>query len=118
MRICVDFDGVVHNPNDKDEGYKMGKPIEGARDAILKLKNEGNEIIIFTVRGGTPHYVAEWMNFFNIPFDEITNIKPDDVAFFIDDHGLRFEGDWTKTLEDINKYNKEYHGATRQLYDR
>ena len=43
-----------------------------------------------------------------IPFDEVTNIKPNNVAFFIDDHALRFKGDWQETLSELFDYHSEY----------
>lgn len=98
MRICIDFDGVIRGKDDK--------PIEGAVSAMKDLW-DNVYIIIFTVRVGEPS-VIEWLEKYNIRFNELTNIKPDDIAFFIDDHALRFDGNWQKTLEDMNFYDKNY----------
>lgn len=107
-RIAIDFDGVLCDPQNVEPGFKMGNPILGAQDSIRKLWAQGWYIIIFTVRGGLPKHVEEWLKFFDIPFNEVTNIKPNDVAFFVDDHALRFEGQWDETLAAIEFRHKEY----------
>lgn len=105
MILAIDFDGVLHNPYKVQPGYKMGIAVAGAVEAMQELAKE-NKLIIHTIWGDTPQRieaVADWLDYFKIPYSNITNIKP--VAdFYIDDHAIRFES-WEQTLKDI----KELH---------
>ena len=113
--IAVDFDGVIHGYS---EGWKDGTiyddPIPGVQEA-LKLLQSDYEIIIFSTRNHDrtvdgdkqPNQVGEmraYMEKHNIPFDKIhiENGKPL-VKLLIDDNVYRFEGDWAKSFEEIEK---------------
>ena len=103
--ISIDFDGVIHNPNDRAPGYKMGKPFHGARDSILGMKRKGWKVIISSARAieSQRPYICQWLSYFGIPYDEVTNIKP--VAdYYIDDKAIEFK-DWNQTMVSIQ--NKE-----------
>lgn len=99
--IAIDFDGVIHDHKNPVEGRRMGGPIEGAQKAIKILKLQRNfKIVIFSVWGGTlqgQSTIGEWMKFYSIPYDEITNIKPNALAY-IDDKGIRYEN-WSQVLD-------------------
>lgn len=101
--IAIDFDGVVHDHKNPVEGRRMGGPIEGAQKAIKILKLQRNfKIVIFCVWAGSEQgrqTIAEWMKFYSIPYDEITNIKPQ-AKIYIDDKGYRFEN-WDSALDFI-----------------
>lgn len=48
MRIAVDFDGTI-----VEHSYpKIGKPIPGAIETLLKLQNQGHQLILWTYRHG------------------------------------------------------------------
>ena len=48
MRIAVDFDGTI-----VEHDYpKIGKPIEGAIETMLKFQEAGHDIILWTYRHG------------------------------------------------------------------
>lgn len=101
MMWAIDFDRVVHDADNPVQGRRMGPPIEGAKDALKDIRNAGNEIIIFTVWGGTDQgrdTIKKWMQYYEIPFDSITNVKPN-ADIFIDDRAVRFI-DW----KDLNAY--------------
>ena len=53
MRLGIDFDGVIHNHKVPLEGKRMGAPIEGAKDSLLKLAARGDEIIVHTVKANS-----------------------------------------------------------------
>jgi hypothetical protein len=86
--IAVDFDGVLCSLEPKP-GMRMGLPIEGAIEAMRALKAKGHTLIIFTVRGERPKHVVDWCQYYDIPFDDITRIKPN-ADLFIDDKAATF----------------------------
>lgn len=99
--IMVDFDGVIHDYKRPIEGRRMGLPITGAKQAIILLR-ERFKVVIFTVWGGTEKgkkVVSDWMEYYDIPYDEITNIKYAS-EYYIDDRAIRFK-DWKTTLESV-----------------
>lgn len=104
LRLAVDFDGVCHDPNNVMPGYKLGKPVEGAQEALQGLKRDGAIIVIHSVWADTDQKreaMSKWLRYFNIPYDFITNQKPV-VDLYIDNNGYRFEN-WGDTLEFIDK---------------
>ena len=92
MIIAIDFDGVIHDAERPVKGRRMGAPIAGARETIEKLRwRLGAKIIVFTARAGEKetNAVRDWLNFYEIDHDEITNIKP--IAdIYLDDKAVRF----------------------------
>ena len=98
--ICVDFDGVLNNYqgwNGSDELYTIR---DGAKEFMEKL-NENYNIIVFTVRDNEK--VQKWLEEYNVPFKEVTSIKVGAVCY-IDDRGLKFNGDYDETLNQINDF--------------
>ena len=100
MKIAIDFDGVIHDPKNRLKGYKMGQPIPGAPTFIKSLHDAGHYIIIFPVWADSQQRrqaLVDWLNYFKVPFDDITSIKPD-ADLYIDNNGYRFDGDWAKAF--------------------
>jgi len=94
--IAVDFDGTVHDWEHPKPGRRMGPPMPGAQEALRSFKEAGHTIVIFTVRGGEPKHVREWMDYYAIPYDSVTNVKiPAD--FYIDDRAIHFTN-WKEAL--------------------
>jgi len=103
LTLAIDFDGTIHNTENKKPGYKMGVPIEGAAEALKQLKSEGALIVIHSLWGDTPERkeaIAKWCRYFDIPFDDITRLKPN-CDLYIDNRGLHFQN-WKQTLEEIS----------------
>ena len=103
MVIAVDFDGVLHDPKNKVGDHRLGQPIPGAVEAMNRLKSKGYILVIHSVWANTDktQFVqSEWLRYFGIPYDFITNKKPK-ADFYIDDHGLKFEN-WPDTLRTIS----------------
>lgn len=98
MTLAIDFDQVIHDTKNPIPGRRMGGPILGAKEALERLKKRGDTIIVFTVWGGDAgrKTISDWMNYYQIPFDSITNIKPSADAY-IDDKGIRFNN-WEEVL--------------------
>lgn len=99
--LAIDFDGVLCDPHNRKPGRKMGEPVEGAIDAVTRLKRQGHTIIIHTVRGNRPEHIVDWLSHFGIPYSQVTDIKPD-AAVYIDDKALRFVS-WAQTLDDLQE---------------
>ena len=90
MILAIDFDGTIHDIKHPIKGRRMGPPIKGAQETLSRFKEEGHTIIVHSVRGDDPrHVIKDWMDFYKVPYDSITNIKPQ-ADFYIDDKGLRF----------------------------
>ena len=92
MILAIDFDNTIHDINHPVPNRKMGPPISLAKESLTKFKQQGHEIIIFTVWGGTIQgqtTIKKWMDYYEIPFDTITNIKPN-ADHFIDDRAIHF----------------------------
>lgn len=108
LLLAVDFDGVIHNPNDVKPGYKLGQPIHGAAIALNQYKKDGAIITIYSVWADTEQKceaMSKWCRYFGIPYDFITNKKP--VAdFYIDNNGIRFES-WAQTTQDIARLTSQ-----------
>lgn len=99
--IAVDFDGVIHNHKNPIAGKRMGLPIEGTKEALTLLKAKDYQIIIFSVWGYEKgsQAISDYMKFYELPFDSITNIKPK-AEFYIDDKGIKFTN-WDEVLKQI-----------------
>jgi len=76
----------------------MGEPMPWAIQGMTRLKQRGHTIIIHTVRGNHPKHVADWLDFFKIPYDQVTDVKPN-ADCFIDDKAVTFRG-WDKLIAD------------------
>jgi predicted phosphatase len=87
--IAVDFDGVIHDFKNPVKGRRMGAPIEGTQDALKRLRGLGWKIIIFSVWGGEPKAIKDFMDYYKLPYDSITNIKPQ-ADVYLDDKAVRF----------------------------
>jgi hypothetical protein len=98
--IAVDFDGVLHDPDSRLPGYRMGQPVEGAVDAMRRLRDEDHTLIIHTVRDNWDLHVTKWLSYFRVPYHDVTNVKPN-ADVFIDDKAIRFT-DWHSTLAQIS----------------
>jgi ribonucleotide monophosphatase NagD (HAD superfamily) len=89
--LAIDFDGVIHDYKNPVPGRRMGAPIAGAKEALTSLKDKGYEIVVFTVWGDEKgqKVIADFMNYYQLPFDRITNIKPQ-AEYYIDDKAIAF----------------------------
>ncbi len=88
MILALDFDGVIASAVRKP-GHRMPEPAEGAIEGMRWLKGQGHTLIVHTVRGDRPKHVEDWLHHFGIPYDRVTNLKPD-ADCYIDDNALHF----------------------------
>lgn len=91
MIIAVDFDGVIHDHKHPIAGRRMGAPIEGTQQALDILRRKGYKIVIHSVWGDDKGQktISDFMNYYKLPYDEITNIKPN-AEYYIDDKAIHF----------------------------
>jgi hypothetical protein len=92
MILAIDFDGVIHDFKHPIPGRRMGGPIDGAAEALTRFKQRGDEIVIFTVWGGTEQgreTIRKWLDYYQIPFSSITNEKVN-ADYYIDDKAITF----------------------------
>jgi predicted TIM-barrel enzyme len=97
--ICVDFDGVVHDYLNPVPGRKMGPPMEGAVEALERLQDAGYHVVILTVRGDQPGYIIDWCDYYDVPYNEVTNKKPNAIIY-IDDRAIRHIN-WDLTMQTV-----------------
>lgn len=109
-RYCFDLDGTICYTKKLDEDYSDVLPIPGSIDTIQTLKSQGHYIIIYTARNMITHnnnigkiianqakIVIDWLNKYEIPYDELYFGKPL-ADFYIDDKAVTFT-DWTKLTQ-------------------
>lgn len=116
--ICLDFDGVIHKYSKGwQDGTIYDPPINGAKEGIQKLIDNGYQIVIFTTRAdakvvdgklqpGQYKEVVDYLNKHNIPYTSVyQGVGKPFFKILIDDNCIRFEGDWSDTFinEVLNK---------------
>lgn len=112
--VNIDFDGTIVD----FKFPKIGKPLKGAKEALKRLKKMGFYIRIFSCR--TSSEVVKYpierleqvrqmktaLKKYGIPFDEVLEIdKP--LGYFIDDKNVAFNGDWDKSIKDLEEMSKD-----------
>ena len=100
--IAIDFDGVLNTYTGFD-GDNLGKPRQGAKEFLETLSKEYN-IIIFSARSYTK--IIPWLNKYKLVrfVHNVTSQKPKKVVAFIDDRGIRFNGNYQETLEQLKNF--------------
>ena len=97
--IAIDFDGVLNNYDGYDAD-NIGEPRPGAKEFLITLSKDYN-VIIFSARRYTK--IIRWLNKHNLQqyVVDVTGYKPKNVVCFIDDRGIRFDGDYEKALQEL-----------------
>lgn len=111
MKICIDVDGVLCELRKPDETYETLLPKAGAVEKMQALKNAGHYLILSTARHmGTCNSniglvvarqgktLLDWLERYQIPYDEIWFGKPH-ADVYIDDNAYRFNG-WNEISDD------------------
>lgn len=102
-RILIDLDGVL-NQYEKEKFDENFIPDikHGAKEFIEKL-SETFELYLFTSRNLM--LATKWLikNDLDMYFKDVTNIKIPSFLY-IDDRTVCFQGDFSKTLDEINKF--------------
>lgn len=116
--IAVDADGTLLEYITPWALGKFGDPLDGAKETLQWLKEDGYTIIIFTTRGDDLVALDSHLMRHEIPFDYI-NVNPDgappnvskqkvDAGVFIDDRAITFDGSWKGMYERIINF-KPWH---------
>ena len=99
--IMIDLDGVLDNYTFYTEEIPNMK--DGAKEFVKNL-SDNYELILFTTRNSKQ--AVEWLQANKIDnyFKNVTNVK-NPAYIYIDDRALKFNGDYEKTLDEIEKFN-------------
>lgn len=97
--LAIDFDRVIHDTDNPAPGRRMGPPLQGATNSMWALRRGGYRLIIFTTNRVEP--VVAWLDHFHVPYDNVTNTKPD-ADLYIDDKALHHV-DWPTTMTEIER---------------
>jgi hypothetical protein len=109
---CVDLDGTLAHYDDWKGEEHFGNPIEGAASAMVKLKEKGWTIIVFTTRSNKKA-IKGFLDENNIVFDHINENphQPENAIggkpfadVYIDDRAISFYGKWDETLERVENF--------------
>lgn len=100
--LLVDFDGVIHKYRyGWMDGTAYDEPVEGAKEALENLTNQGYRIVVFSTRD--ERQIEQWLRANRFPAYPITNEKIPAVAI-IDDRAIRFIS-WGKAVTDVVSFH-------------
>lgn len=107
--LCVDLDDTINDyPGWAGEGYLTvnGTPLEGVRETIDTLRNEGWLVLVHSTRcnfkGGVVA-TAKWLEDNGIRCDGVCFNKPP-ADIYLDDKALTFTGNWAAMLDMVRKF--------------
>jgi hypothetical protein len=107
--VCLDFDGVLHS-------YRSGwcgatiipdPPIHGTREAVARLR-EQYCVVVYSTRCHSEEgrkAVKNWLQRHDIAVDDVCEHKPPALVY-VDDRAIRFRGDWSDVLTEIQQFRK------------
>ena len=116
--IIFDVDGTLCPIKKENEEYKDLIPYKEMVEKIRDLKNAGYRIVLFTSRNMrtynndinmilkyTKPILEEWLNKWQIPYDEIIFGKPypGKNGFYVDDKTIRPKELLNLSMDEINK---------------
>ncbi len=106
-KITVDFDGTITD----DVFPDVGNPKDGVIEALQRLSEAGFEIIIHTCRTGSYFKgmldedqfdrVRDYLEYYDIPFDQIWVPDKPIASAYIDDKGIRYKNNWPEIAESL-----------------
>ncbi|HHF4273611.1 TPA: HAD-IIIC family phosphatase [Haemophilus influenzae] len=118
-RLIVDLDNTITLT--QDGNYASASPIQDVIDKLIEYKKNGFEIVISSSRNMrtfegnigkmniyTLPTIIQWLNSYNVPYDEIYIGKPwcGHDGFYIDDRAIRPDEFTSLTYEEIRKITK------------
>ena len=119
MRIVIDLDGTICPIKEKNQSYSDLLPNKGAVEKLKSYKEKGHYIIIQTARNMATQdgnlgkvmknigkVTLDWLEKFDIPYDEIFFGKPN-AHLYIDDRAFRFSSWDELPVEEVEVMFKE-----------
>lgn len=115
--FVFDIDGTICPIKKKDEKYEDLIPYHNVVNKMRYYKERGAYIILFTSRNmnsysgnigvinkNTAKIILEWLDKWNIPYDEIIYGKPwpGHKGFYVDDRTIRPDEFLTKSVDELN----------------
>ena len=99
--IYIDFDGVINNYSGWKDG-ELFEPKDGSLDFIKELALN-YEIRVFTTRNRED--IWKWLIKYNFdPYIQDVTNKKEPAYVYIDDRGIRFDGDYEKLMSDVQNF--------------
>lgn len=99
MKIIIDLDGTICT-EEKTYSRSMATLLPGARESLLKFKQEGYIIIIFSARSWAEYEMTyDWLLRNSVPFDQLVLGKPQG-DIWIDDRAIGFNN-WESVMTKI-----------------
>lgn len=100
--IVMDFDGTICAFRFPD----TGPPEPDVREALERIRAAGYRVVIHSCRtraAGHAKIIMDYMAKHDLPYDEIcVSDKPFAMAY-IDDRGIRYEGNWAEIAERVER---------------
>jgi ribonucleotide monophosphatase NagD (HAD superfamily) len=98
--IMIDLDGVLCT-EEQFFNRPLAEPIDGAQEAVRRLRAAGHTVVIYTARGWGEYKVTQhWLETHGFEYDGLHMGKP--IAdVWIDDRAVRFE-DWASALQVVD----------------
>ena len=121
VTLIFDIDGTLCPIKQKEEKYEDIVPYKDMVEKIRYYKDNGAKIVLFTSRNmnsyngnigkinkNTARILLDWLDKWNIPYDEIIYGKPwpGHKGFYIDDRTIRPNEFLTKNLEELDEICK------------
>lgn len=105
-KIFIDFDGVLNNYKGWKGDGELFEPLPDTKE-FLKSLSQNYEVYVFTTR--EREAVCKWLIRYHLTdfIKDVTNRK-EPAYLYIDDRALKFNGDYMKTLEEIEKFSPHW----------
>lgn len=101
LTIMVDLDGVICS-EERVFDRPLAKPIDGAKEALQKLRDAGNTIVVYTARGWAEFNVTkDWLDRHGMAYDALHMGKPIGHVW-IDDRAIGFK-DWGQAITELDQ---------------
>lgn len=98
----IDIDGTLVYFSPTEDGH-IGGVVIGAKEALIRLKQLGFRIHLYTSRPlEEKESLAAKLKSLGFIFDDLTCGKPDGVVY-IDNKAVRFRGDWNAALSWVRR---------------
>ena len=110
--VCIDLDGTLAHYVEWQGEEHFGSVINGASEALLKLKQQNWLITIYTTRTNK-ELITNFLEVNDLVFDYINEhpFQPENAIggkpyadAYIDDRGIQFNGDWELTINELQSF--------------